>query len=119
MNYAAAACDALLRLHAHISGLCSLQVFQLGLYYGFTVTIFYSCFCRQARMTKHNTRRDIRWVFTMLGVVSIIAIFAPLYGHVPDPIELMLLAAVACVQVATAHHWQMGIPPHFLEAAKS
>jgi hypothetical protein len=104
-----------LRLHDHMVMGGQIQAMQLGLYYGFAMTIFYTCFCRQARMNKRNTRRDIRWVFTMLGVVSIIVLLAPFYGHEADPIEVLLLGAFACVQVATAYHWRAGVPVQFAE----
>lgn len=75
--------------------------------------LFYSCFCRAAFTNKRNTRRDVRWVFTYLGVMSLLCVLAPLWGYEPDGFTTALLGAIALVQLVTAHHWRRGVPAQF------
>jgi asparagine N-glycosylation enzyme membrane subunit Stt3 len=72
-----------------------------------------SLFCRASHTSKGNTRRDIRWAFTFLGVVAIVATLAPFWGYDPDPLTIALLAAIAVVQITTAYHWRRGVPAQF------
>lgn len=89
--------------------------------------IFWSCFCRQARSTRHTTRPQIRAAFWLLSVASMalgIAPWAPaLWDWAPVysvawPVLLMLLA-VAVVQMTTAHYWRRGVPASFSMPADS
>ena len=86
---------------------------QLGLFEAFSITTFWSCFCRAAHTSKTNSKRDIRWAFTLLGIVSILCIAAPLYEWRPDAIAVLLAGAIASVQVVTSHHWRAGVPKQF------
>lgn len=86
---------------------------QLALFEVFSAVIFWSCFCRAAHTSKVNSKRDIRWAFTLLGVVSILCIAAPLYDWRPDAVAVLLAGAIATVQVATGHHWRAGVPKPF------
>lgn len=86
---------------------------QLALFEGFALSIFWSCFCRAAHTNKANTKRDIRWSFTLLGVVSILSIVAPLWGYQPDAMAVLLAGATAAVQATTSHHWRRGLPAPF------
>lgn len=86
---------------------------QLALFEAFSLLTFYTCFCRSAHTSKANTKRDVRWAFTLLGVVSILCIVAPLWGYQPDLISLLLAASAAIVQVVTSHHWRRGVPLPF------
>lgn len=83
--------------------------------------IFWSCFCRQARSEKHTTRPQIRAVFWLLSVAAMSLGMAPwapaLWPEWPTyrvtwP-ELLMLAAIAAVQLATAHYWHQGVPRSF------
>jgi hypothetical protein len=86
---------------------------QLYLFEAFSLAIFYACFCRAAHTSKANTKRDIRWVFTLLGVVSIVCMAAPLFDYRPDGIAVVLAGAIALVQFVTSHHWRAGVPKQF------
>lgn len=89
--------------------------------------IFWSCFCRQARSTRHTTRPQIRGAFWMLSVAAValgiapwapaLWVWAPAYS-VTWPVLLMLLA-VATVQMTTAHYWRRGVPASFSVPADS
>jgi len=91
----------------------------LLLYEVFALALLYSCFCRATHTTKANTRRDVRWAFTLLGVTAVVATLAPLFGFVPDGMETALLGAIAILQLVTAHHWRAGVPAPFRKDAAS
>ena len=55
--------------------------------------LVYSCFCRASFTSKANTKRDIRWAFTILGVVSILCIVSPLWGYRPDWLVILMTSA--------------------------
>lgn len=84
---------------------------------------FWSCFFRQQRSTS-QTRGDIRAVFWLLAVASLMLGVAP-WGHALWPWlfepyrvtwpELLMLAAVAAVQEVTARHWRHGVPQDFVK----
>jgi hypothetical protein len=86
---------------------------QIALFEAFSFATFWSCFCRAAHTSKTNSKRDIRWAFTSLGVVSILCIAAPLYDWQPDAIAVLMAGAIAAVQVVTSHHWRQGVPEKF------
>lgn len=86
---------------------------QLALWEGFSLTLVYSCFCRASFTSKANTRRDIRWAFTCLGVVSLMCVLGPLWGYAPDGLSVALIGAMAVVQLTTALHWRQGVPEKF------
>lgn len=86
---------------------------HLAIWEASAIALFYSCFCRASFTSKANTRRDIRWSFTFLGVMSLLSVLAPLYGYDPDGFTLALLVCMTVVQVTTAHHWRKGVPPPF------
>ncbi|MCC2673281.1 MAG: hypothetical protein K0R58_228 [Ramlibacter sp.] len=85
----------------------------LALWEGFALALVYSCFCRATYTTKANTRRDIRWAFTGLGVMAWLSVLAPLWGYEPDGFALALLVTMTAVQITTSHHWRKGIPAQF------
>jgi len=77
------------------------------------LALFYSVFCRAVR-TCTRVRADVRLAFVALGVVACVGMAAPLaWGMVPSLFGLALLAAVALVQLVTAHYWQSGVPDRF------
>jgi hypothetical protein len=86
---------------------------QLALFEAFSAAIFWSCFCRAVHTSKANTVREVRWAFTLLGVVSIMCIVAPLFHYQPDGIAVMLAGAIAVVQIVTSSHWRHGVPARF------
>jgi hypothetical protein len=86
---------------------------QLAMFEAFAALIFWSCFCRASHTSKANTKRDVRWAFTLLGVVSIVCIVAPFFGYVPDLISIALVGSTAMVQLATSYHWRRGVPVQF------
>lgn len=85
----------------------------------FAVALFMSCVCRASYTNKRNTKRDVRWAFTFLGVVAVLCMVAPVFGYEPDGLVTALLAAIALLQVVTAHHWRAGVPPRFQQESKS
>jgi hypothetical protein len=85
----------------------------LTLFEIFAFGLFWSCFCRSAHTSKANTKRDIRWAFTILGVVAIVCMVAPLWGYEPDGLVVLVLAAATITQLVTAHHWRAGVPRQF------
>jgi len=87
---------------------------MLALHEILSIALFYTCFCRAVK-TNHTVRKDVLAAFWLLGVVSCIAMFAPLaFGWQPDAVSLSLLASVLIVQIVTASHWRNGIPEDFL-----
>jgi hypothetical protein len=85
----------------------------LAIWEALALALFYSCFCRARHTHKGNTKRDIRWAFTYLGVMSILSALAPFWGYDPDAFAVALLGAITVVQITTAHHWRKGIPAQF------
>lgn len=90
---------------------------DLIIWEAFALPLAYSLFCRALHTHKGNTKRDVRWVFTFMGVVALVCVFAPFFGYDPDALTMMLLAAIAMVQVVTAHHWYAGVPARFQKDA--
>jgi hypothetical protein len=85
----------------------------LAIWEALALALFYSCFCRASHTHKGNTRRDIRWAFTLLGIMAVLSVAAPFWGYDPDGFTVALLAAITVVQLSTAHHWRNGIPVQF------
>lgn len=77
------------------------------------LALLYSCFCRASFTSKANTKRDVRWAFTYLGVMAVLAVLAPFWGYDPDAFTVALLGALTVVQLTTAHHWRNGVPAQF------
>jgi hypothetical protein len=75
--------------------------------------LVYSCFCRASFTSKANTRRDIRWAFSLLGIMALLSVFAPFWGYDPDGFTVALLVVITLVQLTTAHHWRQGVPVKF------
>jgi hypothetical protein len=75
--------------------------------------LVYSCFCRAAFTNKRNTRRDVRWAFSLLGVMALLSVFLPFWGYNPDGFTVALLVVITLVQLTTAHHWRNGVPAKF------
>jgi hypothetical protein len=86
---------------------------RLAIFELFALLLFFSCFCRSVHTSKANTKRDIRWAFTFLGVVAILCIVLPLWGWRPDTVTVLLIAAAAITQLVTSYHWRAGVPPRF------
>lgn len=77
--------------------------------------LFYTCFCRAVKMNG-RVRKDVLAAFWILGIVSSIAIFAPMaFGWEPDCMSVVLLLAVVIVQIVTSAHWRDGIPKEFID----
>lgn len=77
------------------------------------LALVYSCFCRATYTSKANTKRDIRWAFTLLGVMGLLSVMAPFWGYDPDGFTVALLVVITLVQITTAHHWRRGVPAQF------
>lgn len=90
---------------------------RLALFELAALSLFWCCFCRSSFTSKRNTKRDVRWAFTLLGVVAIVCIVAPLWDYRPDPIAIIVLVAAALVQLVTDHHWRGGLPKAFQKEA--
>jgi hypothetical protein len=96
-----------------------LDTLMLMMHVALCAVIFWTCFCRQARST-HRTRPQIRAAFWLLAVGALVlgaAPWAPALWDWPHyyptwPV-LLLQAAVAHVQLATAHYWRRGVPDSF------
>jgi hypothetical protein len=86
---------------------------QLAVWEVLSLALVYSCFCRASFTSKANTKRDIRWSFTYLGVMALLCALAPFWGYDPDGFTIALLGAITLVQLTTAHHWRNGIPHQF------
>ena len=68
----------------------------------------------RGRQMDHYVRRDVRAVFFVLFLVVLAGIVAPLaFAWVPDWWSILLLTAIAAVQLVTAAHWSHGVPRHF------
>lgn len=75
--------------------------------------VFYSVFSRAVKSCE-KVRGDVRFSFFVLGLVACLGMAAPVvWGQVPDVFGLLLLAAVALVQIVTAQHWATGVPDRF------
>lgn len=79
------------------------------------ITLFYTVFCRAVK-TDNKVKTDVRFAFFVLGTVAIMGMVAPIaWAYRPGVFELSLLAAVAMVQIITAHHWSHGVPDRFIK----
>lgn len=85
----------------------------LAIWQAFALALFYSCCCRASFTSKANTKRDVRWAFTFLGVMALLSILAPFWGYDPDGFTTALLASITVCQLTTAHHWRKGVPQAF------
>lgn len=91
-----------------------MSLFLLGLFQLSAGVLLYSCFSRASFTSKANTRRPIRWVFTILGVMACVCLFAPwLTDYEPDGMAAALVAQLALTQLVTSHFWHAGVPPQF------
>lgn len=78
--------------------------------------LVWSCFCRAAFTHKRNTRRPIRWTFTLLAIMACTCFFAPILWHYePDGVSAGLAGVLALTQLVTNHYWRQGVPPQFKE----
>lgn len=83
-----------------------------------SIILFYTCFCRAVK-TNETVRKDVLAAFWLLGVVSCIAVFAPMaFGWEPDCMSVVLLFGIVIVQAVTAEHWRHGIPKEFIDESK-
>ena len=68
----------------------------------------------RGRQMDHYVRRDVRAVFFALFLVALGGIVVPLaFAWSPDWWSLLLLTAIAAVQLVTAAHWSHGVPRQF------
>lgn len=85
----------------------------------------WSCFCRLVK-TNNRTVREVRWAITYEAIAVMTLILAPflplLYPYYDWPpfttpafVWILLLAAAALIQIATARHWRDGQPPDFIQ----
>lgn len=86
---------------------------NLVIWEALALALVYSCFCRASFTNKANTKRDVRWSFTYLGVMAVLSVLAPFWGYDPDGFTVALLGALTVVQLTTAHHWRNGVPVQF------
>ena len=77
------------------------------------LVVLWSVFCRAVQSTA-RVRVAIRASFVFLGLVASAGLVAPLaWGMHPGWFSMALLAAIALVQIVTAHYWRNGVPPRF------
>ena len=83
------------------------------------LALLYSCFCRAVK-TGETTRPDVLVVFWLLGVASVVNVFAPIVWPkwAPDAASLSLLAATLLVQLVMAKDWRHGVPHQLKKAEK-
>ena len=79
------------------------------------VALFWSVFCRSVR-TDITTRLNVRLALLLVGMGSLLGFGAPLYGWEPDPVTLLIVLSVVCMQVVTATYWGHGVPERFVES---
>lgn len=98
----------------------TLDNFMLAVHVVLCLSIFWSCFCRQTHSNQHTTRPQVRAVFWLLAVAALVLGIAPWAQslwrwppYYPSWPELGMLAAIALVQLATAHYWRKGVPASF------
>lgn len=78
-------------------------------------SLFYGCFVRAVRSSAEHVIYQVRVAFNLLATASLWGMVAPLFGHVPDAGELLMLAAIAYTQHITTKHWEQDVPPRFLK----
>lgn len=87
---------------------------MLTLYLLLSGCLWWTCFCRAARMSKRNTIRPVRWAFALLTATATLALYAPFgTGYQPDWVAVLLLAGIVAVQVTTSKYWRHGVPDNF------
>lgn len=86
---------------------------HLAIWEAMALALVWSCFCRASHTSKSNTKRDVRWAFTWLGVMALVSMLAPFWGYDPDPFTTFLLGSIVAVQLTTAYHWRRGVPAQF------
>lgn len=77
------------------------------------MSLFYGCFVRAVRSNSDQVLFEVRLAFNLLAMASLWGIIAPLFGHVPDLGELVMLFAITYTQHITTHHWEQDVPPRF------
>jgi hypothetical protein len=77
------------------------------------VLLIVACFCRATHTHKGNTKRPIRWIFSLLGVMACVSFLAPWFGYEPDGLATGLLSVLTLTQLVTSHYWHAGVPPQF------
>jgi len=77
------------------------------------LVVLWSVFCRAVQSTS-RVRVAVRASFVALGLVASAGLVAPLaWGLQPGWFSMALLAAIALVQIVTAHYWRNGVPARF------
>ena len=87
---------------------------MLIVYLMLSACLWWTCFCRAARMSKRKTIRPVRWAFALLTASATLALYAPFgAGYQPDWVTILLLAGIVSVQVSTSKYWINGVPDNF------
>jgi hypothetical protein len=76
-------------------------------------SLFYGCFVRAVRSSSEHVIFEVRMAFNLLAAASLWGMVAPLFGHVPDAGELLMLGSIAYTQHITTRHWEEDVPPRF------
>ena len=79
----------------------------------FAWLLLWTSFSRLAYMSKHTTRRAVRWSVSVDFVIATLCIWAPYCGYSPDGLIVSLLAAFAVGSAAQGYNWKGGVPEHF------
>lgn len=78
-------------------------------------SLFYGCFVRAVRSSADHVLLEVRLAFNLLAMAALWGMASPLFGHVPDLGELLMLAAITYTQHITTRHWEEDVPPRFLK----
>jgi len=78
-------------------------------------SLFYGCFVRAVRSSSDIVLFEVRLAFNMLSAAALWGMAAPIFGHVPDVGDLLMLAAISYTQHITTRHWEENVPPRFLK----
>lgn len=76
--------------------------------------LFYGCFVRAVRSSAEVVLFEVRLAFNLLAAAALWGMAAPLFGHIPDAGDLLMLAAIVYTQHITTRHWERDVPHQFL-----
>lgn len=78
-------------------------------------SLFYGCFVRAVRSSSDHVLFEVRVAFNLLATAALWGLASPIFGHIPDTGDLLMLAAIAYTQHITTRHWEQDVPPRFLK----